>query len=149
MPLESGSSKAAISSNIATERKAGKPEAQACAIAYRKARGDMDKPQFAELRGLLDEFFSEEAEEPEHRGDAAAKLDAALKKADAIVAKKDTERFPAFAARHLGEKWVVAPPTEKNKTRYPGSKFVTQSELDAVKVKFRKEHPEDAKAYFG
>ena len=33
MPVEPGSSRATISNNIATERRAGKPEAQACAIA--------------------------------------------------------------------------------------------------------------------
>lgn len=37
MPLKSGSSKKAISQNIATERKAGKPIKQAIAIAYSKA----------------------------------------------------------------------------------------------------------------
>ena len=37
MPLKSGSSGKAISANIATERNAGKPEAQAVAIAMRKA----------------------------------------------------------------------------------------------------------------
>jgi hypothetical protein len=43
MPLEAGSSKAAFSSNVATERKAGKPQKQAVAIAYaQKERKDMD-----------------------------------------------------------------------------------------------------------
>ena len=37
MPLKSGSSEKVISENIATERKAGKPEDQAVAIAMRKA----------------------------------------------------------------------------------------------------------------
>lgn len=37
MPLKSGKSKAAISRNIATEIKAGKPRAQAVAIAMSKA----------------------------------------------------------------------------------------------------------------
>jgi hypothetical protein len=37
MPLKKGSSKATISSNIATERKAGKGMAQAIAIAMSKA----------------------------------------------------------------------------------------------------------------
>lgn len=41
MPLESGSSKETISKNIATEVKAGKPQAQAAAIAYSKAHGDL------------------------------------------------------------------------------------------------------------
>ena len=39
MPLESGSSKAAFSKNVATEMNAGKPQKQAVAIAYSK-RGD-------------------------------------------------------------------------------------------------------------
>lgn len=37
MPLKSGSSKKAISSNIRTEMHAGKPQRQAIAIAYSKA----------------------------------------------------------------------------------------------------------------
>lgn len=40
MPLESGKSKAAFSRNVATEKNAGKPTAQAVAIAYSKKRGD-------------------------------------------------------------------------------------------------------------
>jgi hypothetical protein len=38
MPLKSGSSKATISKNIATEMNAGKPQKQAVAIAYSQAR---------------------------------------------------------------------------------------------------------------
>jgi len=37
MPLKKGSSKKVISDNIATERRAGKPEQQAIAIAFSKA----------------------------------------------------------------------------------------------------------------
>lgn len=37
MPLRKGSSKAAISANIRTEIKAGRPQKQAVAIAMRKA----------------------------------------------------------------------------------------------------------------
>lgn len=38
MPLKKGSSKKTISANIATEIKAGRPKAQAVAIAYSVAR---------------------------------------------------------------------------------------------------------------
>jgi hypothetical protein len=37
MPLKSGSSRKTISSNIATEMRAGRPQKQAIAIAMRKA----------------------------------------------------------------------------------------------------------------
>lgn len=37
MPLQSGSSKAAVSANIKTEMAAGKPQKQAIAIALHKA----------------------------------------------------------------------------------------------------------------
>lgn len=37
MPLKTGKSKAVISENIATERRSGKPEKQAIAIAFSKA----------------------------------------------------------------------------------------------------------------
>jgi len=40
VPLESGASRAAVSRNIATEIRAGKPPKQAEAIAFSKARGD-------------------------------------------------------------------------------------------------------------
>ena len=37
MPLETGSSKSAISHNVETEMRAGKPQKQAVAIAYSEA----------------------------------------------------------------------------------------------------------------
>lgn len=43
MPLKKGSSKKTISKNIATERKAGRPEKQAIAIAYSEARKSKKK----------------------------------------------------------------------------------------------------------
>lgn len=39
MPLKSGKSKKVISSNIKTEMKAGRPQKQAIAIAFSKAKG--------------------------------------------------------------------------------------------------------------
>ena len=45
MPLDHGKSKEAFSRNVATEMKAGKPQKQAVAIAY-KTRGDAEKPEY-------------------------------------------------------------------------------------------------------
>jgi len=53
MPLEGGSSKTAISHNIATERNAGKPEKQAIAIAENKARGDSEPSNAKEWEALI------------------------------------------------------------------------------------------------
>lgn len=72
MPLMEGSSRRAISKNIATEIDAGKDPKQAAAIAYSVARRnarDMEPDDWRGLiRGLL-RFFSEEAAEPEHAED--------------------------------------------------------------------------------
>jgi hypothetical protein len=43
MPLESGKSRAAFEHNVKTEVEAGKPQKQAVAIAYSKARGDEEE----------------------------------------------------------------------------------------------------------
>lgn len=53
MPLESGSSQASISHNIATEVRNGHPVAQAAAIAYSKARGDSNGEFLAKLDSAL------------------------------------------------------------------------------------------------
>lgn len=45
MPLKTGSSKKAISSNIKTEMKAGKPQKQAVAIALNVARKGRKRPK--------------------------------------------------------------------------------------------------------
>lgn len=80
MPLEKGAKPGSegFSRNVATEVKAGKPTKQAVAIAYREARNDMSSRRFKDLTDLLDEFFREEAEEPEHKKDNAENGSASL-----------------------------------------------------------------------
>lgn len=79
MPLEAGESKRSFSHNVATEMKAGKPQAQALAIAYREAK--TDAVDFGELKKQLSEFLTEEAREPEHKND---KLDAIAERVDSL-----------------------------------------------------------------
>ena len=99
MPLESGKSKEAFSHNVATEMKAGKPQKQAVAIAYQKARADMAGEQFEELKTLLDKFFSEEEQEPDHKkadGDANKEARA---KIESLIDQINVERKSQGASR--------------------------------------------------
>ena len=101
MPLEAGKSQAVLSRNIATEIRAGKPQAQAAAIAYldpTTERGDVtigkDNPMqphaFTDLAAKVDafctkcdaleKFFKEEATEPEHQSGSASVLAKAVEK---------------------------------------------------------------------
>ena len=75
MPLESGTSQATVSRNIATERRAGKPEDQAVAIAENKARGDGD-----DWRARL--------------GEVASKCDSLCARMDAMTAARDAAPGP-------------------------------------------------------
>lgn len=90
MPLEKGSSKAAISHNIATERNAGKPEKQAVAIA------------FSEAGKSRDNTFSYGGGNPEFpkSGPGDTPLNAAARAASAVA---DAGQFGRDAAQHLGK----------------------------------------------
>jgi hypothetical protein len=94
MPLQSGSSQATISKNIATEIRAGKPRDQAAAIAYSKAgekKADMTPDKFDKLKSLLSTFLTEESKEPEH------------KKADAVPELKAHESSWMIVERSTGK----------------------------------------------
>lgn len=54
MPLEKGRSRAAVSHNIATEIKAGKPQKQAVAIAMREAGMSRKDAMHTEIESYLD-----------------------------------------------------------------------------------------------
>ena len=76
MPLLKGSSPEARSKNIAELVRAGHPQKQAEAIAYRvageKPANDMTPEDWDELVGGLIKFFMEEEREPEHASDSLA-----------------------------------------------------------------------------
>lgn len=69
MPLQKGSSEAARSSNIAELVRAGHPQKQAEAIAYRVAQDDMTEADWAQLRRALGKWIDEEEAEPVHASD--------------------------------------------------------------------------------
>lgn len=97
MPLEEGKSQEVISRNIATEVRAGKPQDQAAAIAYSKARGDAVSESSAKKieAAVIDALrYMERDGPPSHEGeDLVAKLDALGKRADEISRKKAHEEF--------------------------------------------------------
>ena len=74
MPLESGASRAAVSHNIATEIRAGKPPKQAEAIAFSKARGDSVAARVDAMVAATDALVK--------RLDAVARKDAEFNEAD-------------------------------------------------------------------
>lgn len=80
MPLKQGSSQETISANIAELVRAGHPQRQAEAIAYRvagKSAQDMAPEDWAGLVDGLIKFFMEEMQEPEHQARDSIALDAA------------------------------------------------------------------------
>lgn len=76
MPLEAGTSRATFSHNVATEIAAGKPQKQAVAIAYSKARGDGDKYASA----------------LEAAGEIANRFGALSRRADALFEKRQAKK---------------------------------------------------------
>lgn len=58
-------------------------------------------------------------------------------------------KFGDYAKSKLGEKYIIARPTDNNRSRYPGYNFVTPGQHEAVKASYRSDHPEAAAAYFG
>ena len=88
------------------------------------------EPTHPGVAAMLARFFEEEAAEPEHQA-------------------QDAPSFLEYAKKHLGNKYIIARPTDKTKERYPDYNFITPSEHEAVKARYRKEYPEAAKKYFG
>lgn len=91
MPLEKGSSKAAISENIATERKAGKPEKQAVAIAMSEA--GKSKDAVLNWAGGQHTVTRGEGDVPMTQSERTV----------AVVAGDSAEKFGQDAAKFLGK----------------------------------------------
>ena len=136
MPLASGSSKETISRNIATEVRAGRPQKQAAAIAYAKARGDAINPhdvadieqkivalakkrkelgrknQFAEANKVSTEIADLEAKLKELK---SRKLDSVCAKADALWAARSDARGDANSGN---DPWLAKQKKEWNDKIY-------------------------------
>jgi len=96
MPLESGTSKAAFSKNVATEMNAGKPQKQAVAIAYAKKRSDAE-----ETKG---EQASEDARMSAIEGRLSEVEGKKLSRSDALSAAVDAVTELARDGRRLVER---------------------------------------------
>ena len=127
MPLAEGSSRAVISSNIATEVRAGNDPKQAAAIAYSKARGDAGESEYtvkfskgyevtmwaksesearkiamevAYDKGRRDEKITSVRKEDDRRGDVdVGSLDPVRLDAVCDAVGKLAARFDAYCAR--------------------------------------------------
>lgn len=86
MPLEHGASRAAFEHNLKTELAAGKPQAQALAIAYAQKRGDSEPDVVAEKLDALTMGCNALASrlDAQERADAQGRINA---RADAAPAK--------------------------------------------------------------
>jgi hypothetical protein len=104
MPLETGKSQAAFSHNVAEEVKAGKPQKQAVAVAYSKARGDSSSVEAWQVDERLrrQQLRADGNEGPEAWQD---RMDAVLSACDALDGRiKDCENARADAAWARGRK---------------------------------------------
>lgn len=63
-------------------------------------RADMSDADFSRLKELLEQFFEEEAEEPEHRDDGAKLADACSKMDDFRTRRKIDDIFRGVCAIH-------------------------------------------------
>ncbi len=84
MPLEKGSSREAIGSNIATEINAGKPPKQAEAIAFSKARNDCSVED--SVRAMCDSVDKMRAACDRSKSDAEVTVES-MRKAGARIAR--------------------------------------------------------------
>lgn len=90
MPLESGSSRAVISANIAELVKAGHPQKQAEAIAYREAAKDAEYDEGADSFNSLVEKLMRKGYSKEYATKIAGKV--AVEKGDAAQDRAETSR---------------------------------------------------------
>lgn len=115
MPLESGSSRSAISHNIATERRAGKPEDQAVAIAMRKAgksrhddavaaRLDAMRTECDRLTRRLDALDCERMDGGDEPGNGREPY-GDVKYADPGYQSDKKERYPIDTPEHIRAAW--------------------------------------------
>lgn len=160
MPLENAPvGSPGFGRNVATEEKAGKPEKQAVAIAYSKARGDaIPSPSDVEKMSheerlkvykqlLAAGYSSSQAEKmaklSQSRKDSTSRLDSAFQAADALFSRADameTGRWDANSFKILVEKrpsgeeyWIT-----NNGKPIPGQHYNSRQQAEAELAKMSK-----------
>lgn len=156
MPLEHGSSRAAVSHNIATERAAGKPEKQAIAIAMREA-GKIRSDEMNDMLSAKMDMLAEGCDRLDARLDAMTRRDAGDEPGNGKEPYGDTtyadpgyqsdhkKRYPVDTEEHIRAAWsYFNKPKDEDEYSPEDRKKVRENIIRAWHEKIGKDGPPEA-----